>query len=40
LLKERYEYLQLRDTSDLRLNNLCPPEDGGYSVTGVAGQAD
>ena len=40
LLKERYEDLQLRDTTDLRLNNLCPPEDGGYSVTGVAGQAD
>lgn len=40
LLMERYDHLQLRDTSDLRLNNLCPPEVEGYSVTGVAGQSD
>jgi len=40
LLQQRYHHLQLRDTSDLRLGNLCPPEDEGYSVTGIAGQSD
>jgi hypothetical protein len=38
ILRERYKHLQLRDTSDLRLDHLCPgnPE---YSISGVAGQS-
>ena len=28
LLKKRYQYLQLRDTSELRLNRLCPAQAG------------
>lgn len=38
-LKERYSHLQLRDTSELRLDRLCLNEEGDYSVTGVAGQS-
>jgi hypothetical protein len=37
-LRERYAHLQLRDTTELRLNNLCPP-NSGYPVMGVAGQS-
>jgi hypothetical protein len=40
LLQERYVDLQLRDTSELRLNNLCLIEDEGHSVTGVAGASN
>jgi hypothetical protein len=40
LLKERYADLQLRETSELRLNNLCVIEDEGHSVTGVAGASN
>jgi hypothetical protein len=39
-LKSRYQHIQLRDTSDLRLSNLCVPDEEGYSVTGVASQSD
>jgi len=38
-LKERYSHLQLRDTSELRLDHLCVNEEGNYSVTGVAGRS-
>jgi hypothetical protein len=39
-LKSRYQHIQLRDTSDLRLSNLCVPDEEGYSVTAVTGQSD
>ena len=39
-LKLHYQHIQLRDTSELRLSNLCEPDDEGYSITGVAGQSD
>ena len=35
-LKSRYKDIQLRDTSDLRLNNLCLTDEAGYPVTGAA----
>ena len=37
-LRQRYEHLQLRDTSELRLPELCPPADGspGSPVSGQA----
>ena len=35
-LQERYQHIQLRDTSELRLSNLCEPAGAGYSVTGTA----
>jgi hypothetical protein len=38
LLKERYTHLQLRDTSDLRLDRLCPVQPE-YSISGAAGEA-
>jgi hypothetical protein len=38
-LQERYSHLQLRETSELRLGQLCLAEDSGYPVTGVAGQS-
>jgi hypothetical protein len=37
-LSERYAHLQLRDTSELRLDHLCP-SNPNYSVSGVAGQS-
>jgi hypothetical protein len=39
-LISRYENLQLRDTAELRLNNLCTDTDGsaGQAVTGTAAQ--
>lgn len=37
-LRKRYADLQLRDTSELRLPELCPPDDGG-SGSAVSGQA-
>jgi len=36
MLKARYEHIQLRDTSELRLSNLCLPDDSTYPVTGAA----
>jgi hypothetical protein len=41
-LKARYKDLQLRDTSELRLSNLCvEPADGeGYSTAAPSGQAN
>jgi len=36
VLKARYEHIQLRDTSELRLNNLCQAGDAGQSLTGMA----
>lgn len=35
VLKKRYKDLQLKDTSELRLNNLCvdAPPDSGHSIT-------
>jgi hypothetical protein len=39
LLQERYTHLQLRDTSELRLSQLCPAEEAGYTASGVVGQA-
>ena len=39
-LTERYAHLQLRDTSELRLSQLCLNNDGDYPVTAVAGQAN
>jgi hypothetical protein len=38
-LKARYADLQLRDTSELRLDQLCLGQETGFSVTGVAGQS-
>lgn len=36
-LKERYEHIQLRDTQELRLENLCQPTgEAGYSASGTA----
>jgi len=35
-LHDRYADLQLRDTSELRLSQLCPAEDGGAAATGTA----
>ncbi len=35
-LKSRYKDIQLRDTSELRLNNLCLTEEADYPVTGAA----
>ena len=35
-LKVRYAHLQLRDTSELRLDNLCPSESGDGLVSGTA----
>ena len=37
-LKARYRNIQLRDTSDLRLNNLCLTEEAPYPVTGASTQ--
>ena len=31
-LKLRYDHIQLRDTSELRLNNLCLSEEAGYPL--------
>ena len=36
---ERYAHLQLRDTSDLRLDHLCVAEPE-YSVSEVAGRSN
>jgi len=38
-LTERYTHLQLRDTSELRLSQLCLTIEGNYSVSGVAGRS-
>jgi hypothetical protein len=38
LLKQRYVDLQLRETSELRLSNLCPSNEANYSITGAAAQ--
>jgi hypothetical protein len=35
MLKKRYAHLQLRDTSELRLSNLCPAPQGDSSTYGV-----
>lgn len=35
-LKARYRHLQLRDTSELRLNNLCVPDNLTRPVSGTA----
>ena len=35
-LHDRYADLQLRDTSELRLSQLCPAEDAGAAATGTA----
>ena len=42
MLKERYKDLQLRETSELRLSNLCvtPVEGDSYTTTVPAGQAN
>lgn len=37
-LEERYRHLQLRETSELRLGNLCPPDVGRPPATEVAAQ--
>jgi hypothetical protein len=37
-LEERYRHLQLRETSELRLGNLCPPDAGRAPTTEVAAQ--
>jgi len=37
-LKQRYSMLQLRETSDLRLDHLCPKKPRAQDITGVAGQ--
>ena len=39
ILRDRYAHIQLRDTSELRLDQLCFKQDGDHSVTGVAGRA-
>ena len=39
-LRSRYEHIQLRETSELRLGNLCLDGGGDYSVSGVAGQSN
>jgi len=36
-LKRRYHELQLRDTSELRLSNLCPNEDHSKGASSLAG---
>jgi hypothetical protein len=38
LLKEHYKNIQLRDTSELRLSNICPTDEAGYPITGAAVQ--
>jgi len=38
-LKARYSHLQLRDTSDLRLDNLCQ-DTGEASLSQTVGTAD
>ena len=38
VLLDRYSHIQLRDTSELRLNNLCYIEGSETPVTGVAGR--
>ena len=38
VLLDRYSHIQLRDTSELRLDNLCYIEDSETPVTGVAGR--
>jgi hypothetical protein len=35
-LKDRYSDLQLRDTSELRLSQLCPAEEAGAAVRGMS----
>ena len=39
VLLDRYSHIQLRDTSELRLDQLCYNEDSELPVTGVAGRA-
>jgi hypothetical protein len=39
-LKERYKNLQLRETSELRLSNLCLSPEKGHPVTAPAGQSN
>ena len=39
-LKERYAHLQLRDTSELRLDNLCTPAGSEGLVSGTAAALD
>lgn len=39
VLLDRYSHIQLRDTSELRLDHLCYNEDSGIPVTGVAGRS-
>jgi hypothetical protein len=39
-LQKRYAHLQLRDTSELRLSNLCTEGGGDYSVTGAGGRSN
>jgi hypothetical protein len=39
-LKERYAHLQLRDTSELRLGNLCPAVEGDGLVSGTVTALD
>ena len=38
VLLDRYSHIQLRDTSELRLDQLCYNEDSELPVTGVAGR--
>jgi hypothetical protein len=35
VLKRRYEHLELRDTSDMRLSQLCLPAEPGHTVSEV-----
>lgn len=35
-LKSRYAHIQLRDTSDLRLSNLCPMQDSSAEISSTA----
>ena len=37
-LKQRYEFLQLRDTSELRLSRICQPAGTDYPAAGVTAQ--
>lgn len=39
-LKDRYSDLQLRETSELRLSQLCPAEESGAAVRGVSRGSD
>jgi len=39
-LVDRYSHLQLRDTSELRLDHLCIESETKYSVSGVAGRSN